>query len=158
METVTVKAGRTGQLLGAVFGLVMLVVGLALLPRLVGWVAVLLGVVGLVAGLGGLLPGAAFVRFSPDGLTVKYAFLRSRTVSWRVIAAAASEYVPLIRHQLPALVLTYADDYTGPRVGQRLDESRSYVANFTVVSGDELAAKANEYRERYGVPEPVAAD
>jgi hypothetical protein len=157
VETVTVKAGRTGQLLGAVLGLVMLFVGLALLPRLVGWVALLLGVVGLVAGLGGLLPGAAFVRFSPDGLTVKYAFLRGRTVPWRVISAAASEFVPLIRHQLPALVLTYAEDYTGPRVGQHLDESRSYVANFTVVSGDELAATANEFRERYGAAaEPVA--
>jgi hypothetical protein len=155
--TVTVKAGRTGQLLGVAFGIVMLLVGLALVPRLVGWVALLLGAIGLVAGVGGVLPGAAFVRFSPDGLTVKYAFLRPRTVSWRVIAAAASEFVPLIRHQLPALVLTYADDYTGPRLGQHLDESRSYIANFTVVSGDELAAKANEYRERYGVT-AVAAD
>ena len=151
METVTVKAGRTGQLLGVAFGIVMLLVGIALVPRLVGWVALLLGVIGLVAGVGGVLPGAAFVRFSPDGLTVKYAFLRARTVPWQVIVAAASEFVPLIRHQLPALVLTYADGYTGPRLGERLDESRSYVANFTVVSGDELAAKANEYRERYGV-------
>jgi hypothetical protein len=151
VETVTVKAGRTGQLLGVAFGIVMLLVGIALVPRLVGWVALLLGVIGLVAGVGGVLPGAAFVRFSPDGLTVKYAFLRARTVRWQVIVAAASEFVPLIRHQLPALVLTYADDYTGPRLGEHLDDSRSYVANFTVVSGDELAAKANEYRERYGV-------
>ena len=43
-----------------------------------------------------------------------------------------------------------ADGYTGVRLGQHLDGERSYVANFTVESGDELAAKANEYRERYG--------
>lgn len=149
METVTVRAGRTGQLLGVAFGLAMLLVGIGLAPRLVGWVALLLGVVGLVAGIGGVLPGAAYVRFSPGGLTVKYAFLRARTVPWPEIAGAASELVPMIRHRLPALVLTYADGYTGPRLGQHLDEARSYVANFTVVSGDELAAKANEYRERY---------
>jgi hypothetical protein len=154
VETVTVRAARARQLAGAAFGLVMLVVGIALMPGLVGWVALLIGVVGLVAGLSGIVPGAAYVRFSPDGLTVKYAFLPARTVPWRDIAGAASELVPLIRHRLPSLVLTYEAGYTGVQLGQHLDGERSYVANFTVVSSDELAAKANEYRERYGAGEP----
>jgi len=51
-------------------------------------------------------------------------------------------------------VLTYEAGFGGPRLGQRLDADRSFVANFTVVSGDELAAKADEYRGRYGAPEP----
>ena len=150
METVTVRAARGRQLIGVGFGLAMLLIGIVLLPRLAGWVALLIGVVGLVAGVAGIVPGAAYVRFSPDGLTVKYAFLPGRTVPWREIAVATSELVPLIRHKVPSLVLTYVPGYTGVQLGQHLDGERSYVANFTVASGDELAAKANEYRERYG--------
>ena len=152
METVTVRAARGRQLVGVAFGAVMLLIGIGLLPRLAGWVAVLLGVVGLVAGLGGILPGAAYVRFSPEGLTVKYAFLPARTVPWREIAGATSELVPLIRHKVPSLVITYVTGYTGVQLGQHLAGERSYVANFTVVSSDELAAKANEFRGRYGTP------
>jgi hypothetical protein len=36
----------------------------------------------------------------------------------------------------------------GRRVGQRLDETRSYVGNFTTATGDELAAKAGAYLAR----------
>ena len=156
METVTVRAARGRQLVGVAFGAVMLLVGIGLAPSLAGWVALLLGIVGLVAGLAGIVPGAAYVRFSPDGLTVKYAFLPGHTVAWRDIAAATSERVPLIRHKVPSLVLAYVPGYTGVQLGQHLDGERSYVANFTVESSDELAVKANEYRERYGAPE--AAD
>ena len=150
METLTVRAARGRQLIGVAFGLGMLVIGIGLVPNLAGWVALALGVVGLVAGLGGIVPGAAYVRFSPEGLTVKYAFLPGRTVPWPGIAAVTSELVPMIRHRLPSLVVTYADGYAGPRVGQHLDASRSYVGNFTVESGDDLAAKADEYRARHG--------
>ena len=150
METVTVRAARARQLVGVAFGLAMLLIGIALEPRLAGWVALALGVVGLVAGLAGIVPGAAYVRFSPDGLTVKYAFLPARTVAWPDIAAVTSELVPMIRHRLPSLVVAYMDGYTGLRLGQRLDASRSYIGNFTVESGDELVAKANEFRARYG--------
>jgi hypothetical protein len=153
VETVTVRAARARQLLGVAFGGVMLLVGIGLVPSLAGWVALLLGVIGLVAGLAGIFPGAAYLRFSPDGLTVKYAFVPAHTVPWRAIAGAASELVPLVRHKVPALVLTYAAEYGGRRVGQRLDESHTYVANFTVETSDELAAKANEFRARYGAVE-----
>jgi len=150
VDSVTYRAARARQLVGVGFGLAMLLIGLALEPRLAGWVAVAIGVIGLVAGLGGIMPGAAYVRYSPDGLTVKYAFLPAHTVQWREIAAAESRLVPLIRHKVPALVLTYQPGYSGRRVGQQLDAERSYVANFTLVTGEELAAKANEYRARYG--------
>ena len=150
MDTVTYRAARARQLVGVGFGLVMLLIGLAIEPKLAGWVAIAIGVIGLVAGLGGIVPGAAYLRYSPDGLTVKYAFLPAHTVPWREIAGATSELVPLIRHKVPSLVLTYVPGYTGVQLGQHLDGERSYVANFTVASGDELAAKANEYRERYG--------
>ncbi len=36
----------------------------------------------------------------------------------------------------------------GRRVGQWLDETRSYVGNFTTATGDELAAKAGAYLAR----------
>jgi hypothetical protein len=157
VETVTVRAARGRQLLGVAFGGVMLLVGIGLVPSLAGWVALLLGIVGLVAGVAGILPGAAYLRFSPDGLTVKYAFVPERTAPWPAVAGASSELVPLIRHKLPALVLTYAAEYEGRRVGQHLDGSRTYIANFTVATGDELAAKANEYRVRYGVEPALAA-
>lgn len=153
METVTVRAARGRQLVGVAFGLAMLLIGIGIEPRLAGWIAIALGVVGLVAGLGGIVPGAAYIRFSPAGLTVKYAFVPSHTVPWRDIAAVTSELVPMIRHRLPSLVVTYVDGYTGTRLGQHLDASRSYIGNFTVESGDELVAKANEYRERYGTAE-----
>jgi len=150
VETVTVRAARARQLVGVAFGLAMLVIGIGLEPRLAGWIAIALGVVGLVAGVGGIVPGAAYLRFSPAGLTVKYAFLPARTVPWPDITAVTSELVPMIRHRLPSLVVTYADGYTGPILGQRLDGSRSYIGNFTGERGDKLAATANEYRERYG--------
>jgi len=150
VDTVTYRAARARQLVGVGFGLAMLLIGLALEPKLAGWVAILIGVVGLVAGLGGIMPGAAYVRFSPDGLTVKYAFLRAHTVAWREIASAESRLVPLIRHKVPSLVLTYEPGYTGRRVGQHLDREHTYVANFTLATGEELVAKTNEYRARYG--------
>lgn len=154
MDTVTFPAARGRQLVGVGFGLVMMLIGFAIEPKLAGWVAVAIGVVALVAGIGGILPRAAYVRYSPEGLTVKYAFLAAHTVPWRELAAADSELVPMIRHKAPSLVLTYEAGYGGQRLGQRLDADRSFVANFTLVSGDELAAKANEYRSRYGSPEP----
>jgi hypothetical protein len=128
----------------------MVLAGVALLPRIAGWAAIALGIVGLVAGLSVLVPGAAYVRLSPDGLTVKYSFFRAATVPWREIAAVTSELVPIVRHRVPSLVVAYVDGYNGVRLGQSLDGKRSYVGNFTVASGDELAARANEYRERYG--------
>jgi len=154
VDIVTFPAARGRQLVGVGFGLVMLLLGLAIEPKLAGWVAIAIGVVALVAGVGGILPGAAYVRYSPDGLTVKYAFLAAHTVPWRELAAAESELVPMIRHKAPSLVLTYEPGFTGQRLGQRLDADRSFVANFTVTSGGELAARANEYRGRYGAPEP----
>jgi hypothetical protein len=89
------------------------------------------------------------VRFSSEGLTVKYVVLPARTVAWRDVAAVTSEGVRQIRHTVPSLVVIYAPGYDGPRVGQRLDETRSYVGNFTTASGDELAAHAREFLARY---------
>jgi len=123
----------------------MLAIGVAILPRIAGWAAVAIGGVGLVAGLSALLPRAAYVRYSADGLTVKYAFQAARTVPWREIAAVTSELVPIVRHRLPSLVVRYVEGYSGPILGQQLDPARSYVGNFTVASGDELAAAAREY-------------
>ena len=158
MDTVTYRAARARQLVGVGFGLAMLLIGLALEPKLAGWVAIAIGVIGLVAGLGGILPGAAYVRYSPDGLTVKYAFLSAHTVAWREIAGAESRLVPLIRHKVPSLVLTYEPGFTGRRVGQGLDAERTYVANFTLEQTEDLAAKANEYRARYGAGEIETAE
>ena len=145
----TFPAARGRQLAAAGFGAVVLVIGIALLPRVAGWVAIVLGVVGLLAGLSVLVPGAAYLRLSPDGLTVKYSFLRAATVPWREIAGVTSQLVPIVRHRVPSLVVTYADGYLGVRLGQNLDVHRSYVGNFTGVPGDELARAAEEYRTRY---------
>jgi hypothetical protein len=148
MDVVTYDAKRRTQLVVVAFGLVMLVLGAAIAPRLGGWVAVAIGAVATIGGLSAFMPGAAYVRLSPDGLTVKYALLPARTVAWPDIAATTSELVPLIRHRLPSLVVTYAPGYTGRRLGQRLDETRSYVGNFTTATGEELAAKAGAYFTR----------
>ena len=158
MDTVTFPAARGRQLVGVGFGLVMLLIGFAIEPKVAGWVAVAIGVIALVAGLGGILPGAAYVRYSPDGLTVKYAFLAAHTVAWREIATVESRLVPLIRHKVPSLVLTYEPGFTGRRVGQGLDAERTYVANFTLEQTEDLAAKANEYRARYGAGEIETAE
>jgi len=144
----TYHAKRRTQFIVVAFGLALLVVGAGIAPRLGGWVAVGIGALALVGGLSAFVPGAAFVRFSPDGLTVKYAFLPARTVAWPEIAAATSELVPLIRHRLPSLVITYVPGYAGKLLGQRLDEHRSYVGNFTTASGDELAARAGVFLNR----------
>jgi hypothetical protein len=128
----------------------VLLIGIALLPRVSGWVAIALGVAALLAGLSVLVPGAAYLRLSPDGLTVKYSFLRAATVPWREIAGVTSELVPIVRHRVPSLVVTYVDGYLGVRLGQNLDEHRSYVGNFTSQAGDELARAAEEYRTQYG--------
>ena len=150
MDVVTFGAKRRTQLVVIAFGLAMLAIGAGIAPRIGGWIAIALGAVATLGGLSAFVPGAAYVRLSPDGLTVKYAFVRARTVAWPDIAAVTSELVPLIRHRLPSLVVTYAPGYTGARLGQRLDDTRSYVGNFTIASGDELAAKAGAYRARYG--------
>jgi hypothetical protein len=149
MDVLTFGAKRRTQLVVIAFGLAMLAVGAGIAPRIGGWVAIALGAVAVLGGLTAFVPGAAYVRLSPDGLTVKYAFLPARTVAWPDIAAVTSELVPLIRHRLPSLVVTYAPGYTGAWLGQRLDDTRSYVGNFTIASGDELAAKAGEYLARY---------
>ena len=149
MDVVTFGAKRRTQLIVVAFGLAMLAVGAGLAPRIGGWVALAIGAFAFLGGLSAFVPGAAYVRYSPDGLTVKYAFLRARTVAWPDIAAVTSERVPEIRHSIPSLVVTYAPGYAGPVVGQQLGETRSYVGNFTTASGDELAAKAGEYLARY---------
>jgi hypothetical protein len=128
----------------------MLLIGIALLPGIAGWAAIALGAVGLVAGASVLVPGAAYMRLSPDGLTVKYSLLRGGTVPWREIASVTSELVPIVRHRVPSLVVTYVDGYRGVRLGQNLDGTRSYVGNFTRVSGDDLARAAEHFRVRYG--------
>ena len=148
MDVVTYHAKRSTQLVVVAFGLAMLSLGAAVAPRFGGWVAVAIGAAAVIGGLSAFVPGAAYVRYSPDGLTVKYAFLPARTVAWPDIAAATSELVPLIRHRLPSLVVTYVPGYAGPLLGQSLDETRSYVGNFTTASGDELAAKAGSYLAR----------
>jgi hypothetical protein len=158
VDTVTYRAARARQLVGVGFGLVMLLIGIAIEPKLAGWVAIAIGVIGLVAGLGGIVPGAAYVRFSSDGLTVKYAFLPAHTVAWREIAEVESRLVPLIRHKVPSLVLAYEPGFTGRRVGQHLDGEHTYVANFTLEKTEDLAAKANEYRARYGSGEIETAE
>lgn len=150
MDAVTFRAKRRTQLVVVAFGIVLVVAGATILPRVGGWVALAIGAFAVVAGLAAFVPGAAYVRFAPDGLTVKYAFLRARTLAWPDIAAVTSELVPLIRHRLPSLVVTYAAGYDGVWVGQRLDDTRSYVGNFTTEPGDGLAAKAEEYLARYG--------
>jgi hypothetical protein len=146
----TFPAARGRQLAAAGFGVVVLVIGIALLPRVGGWVAIVLGIVALLAGLSVLLPDAAYVRLSPDGLTVKYSFLPHATVPWREIAEVESRLVPIVRHRVPSLVVTYVDGYLGERLGQNLDEHRSYVGNFTKLPGDDLARAAEEYRTQYG--------
>jgi hypothetical protein len=148
VDVVTYHAKRRTQLVVVAFGLAMLILGAAIAPRIGGWVAVAIGAAAAIGGLSAFVPGAAYVRFSSDGLTVKYAFLPARTVAWPDIAAATSELVPLIRHRLPSLVVTYVPGYAGPLLGQRLDETRSYVGNFTTASGDDLAAKAGSYLAR----------
>ena len=150
MDAVTFRAKRRTQLVVIAFGLVMLAGGAAALPRLGGWVALAIGGFAVAAGLSAFVPGAAYIRFAADGLTVKYAFMRVRTVSWPDIAAVTSELVPLIRHRLPSLVVEYTAGYGGARLGQRLDDNRSYIGNFTTEAGDALAAKAGDYLTRYG--------
>jgi hypothetical protein len=132
------------------FGLAMLLIGWALVPGAGGWAAVGIGGIATVGSLASLVPGAAYVRFSPLGLTVKYAFQSARTVPWPQVAGVTSELVPLIRHQAPSLVVTYAPGYSDSRVGQRLDDDRSYVGNFTTASGEQLEATARDYLARYG--------
>ncbi len=148
MDELTFGAKRRTQFVVIAFGLALLAVGAGTAPRLGGWAAIALGAVAALGGLTAFVPGAAYVRLSPDGLTVKYAFLSARTVAWPDIAAVKSELVPLIRHRLPSLVVTYAPGYAGAWLGQRLDDTRSYVGNFTTASGDELAAKAGSYLAR----------
>jgi hypothetical protein len=148
VDDVVFRTKRKPQLFVGAFGIAMLIVG-ALASGGARWFAFALGAIGVVSGLTALFPSLGYVRFSPEGLTVKYVVLPARTVAWRDVAGVTSEGVRQIRHTVPSLVVAYVPGYDGPRVGQRLDETRSYVGNFTTASGDELAAQAREFLARY---------
>jgi hypothetical protein len=150
VDVVTCPTGRRRQVVVGSFGLVMLLVAGLLLPGAGGWVALTIGAICAVSGITAIIPNQAYVRFSPDGLTVTYVLMPPRTVAWRDIAAVTSEGVRQIRHTVPSMVVTYAPGYEGKRLGQRLRNGRSAVGNFTAASGDELAADGREFLARYG--------
>ena len=135
VETVTVRAAAGASSSASSSARACCSSGSASFRSLAGWVALLLGVVGLVAGLAGIVPGAAYVRFSPDGLTVKYAFLpgthravaRHRRRDERARAADPPQ-AAVARAHLRARIHRV-------QLGQHLDGERSYVANFTVDVG-----------------------
>ena len=126
-------------------GIVAVVIGIGLLPRVGGWFALVVGGLMVVSGLSAVFPKLGYVRFAPEGLTVKYLLLPARSVAWGDVSAVTSERVGQIRHSIPSMVVAYRPGYDGPKVGQRLRDGRSYVGNFTTASGDELARNAREY-------------
>jgi hypothetical protein len=132
-------------------GIVAVLIAVGLLPRVAGWFALVVGAIMIVSGLSAIFPQLGYVRFAPEGLTVKYLLLPARTVAWSDISAVTSERVRQIRHSIPSMVVAYSAGYSGPKVGQRLRDGRSYVGNFTTASGDELAAHGREYLSRYGL-------
>lgn len=136
---------RKPQAFIGAFGIVALLVGIALLPRGAGWFSLVIGIVCTLSGLTALFPKLGYVRFAPEGLTVKYLLLPARTVAWSDINAVTSEDVHQIRHTVPSMVIAYGPTYDGPKLGQRMRDGRSYVGNFTTASGDELARNAREY-------------
>lgn len=146
----TFPVRRKPQALVGAFGAAALLLGVALLPRGAGWFALVIGVVCTLSGVTAIFPRLGYVRFAPEGLTVKYLVLPARTVPWSDISAVTSERIHQIRHTIPSMVVAYAAGYDGPKLGQRLRDGRSYVGNFTVASGEELAAHGREYLHRYG--------
>lgn len=150
MGTLTFDVRRKPQAFIGAFGIVALLLGIALLPRGAGWFCLVVGVVCTLSGATALFPKLGYVRFGPEGLTVKYLVLPARTVEWSDIAAVTSEGVHQIRHTVPSMVIAYRTGYDGPKLGQRMHDGRSYVGNFTTASGDELAAQGREYLARYG--------
>jgi hypothetical protein len=142
---VTFRVKRKPQAFVGACGIVALLIGIGLLPNVGGWFALVVGGVMTVSGLSAVFPNLGYVRFAPDGLTVKYLLLPARTVAWSDIAAVTSERIRQIRHSVPSMVIAYQPGYDGPKLGQRLRDGRSYVGNFTTASGDELAAQARTY-------------
>ena len=146
----TFPVKRKPQAFIGAFGIAALLLGAALVPRGAGWFCLVIGVVCTVSGLTALFPNLGYVRFGPEGLTVKYVVLPARTVPWSDIAAVTSERIHQIRHTIPSMVVAYSPGYDGPKLGQRLRDGRSYVGNFTTASGEELAAHGREFLQRYG--------
>ena len=157
MDAVTFRAKRRTQLVVIGFGLVMLAGAAAVLPRLGGWVALAIGGFAVAAGLSAFVPGAAYIRFAADGLTVKYAFMRVRRVAWPDIAAVTSELVPLIRHRLPSLAVeyTYPSHIIAPwENAAEVQASRPDVRDLTTLT---LAGKTYVQREG-AIPMLVESD
>ncbi len=144
----TYPVKRKPQIFIGVFGIAALLLGVLLLPRGAGWFALVIGVVCTLSGVTALFPNLGYVRFGPEGLTVKYLLLPARTVPWCDIAAVTSEDVHQIRHTVPSMVIAYQPGYDGRKLGQRMRDGRSYVGNFTTASGDDLAAQARTYLTR----------
>jgi hypothetical protein len=150
MNTLTFRVRRRPQAFIGAFGVAALLLGIALLPRGAGWFCLVIGAVCTLSGATALLPGLGYVRFAPEGLTVKYMVLPARTVPWTDIADVTSVGVHQIRHTVPSMVIAYRPGYDGPKLGQRIRDGRSYVGNFTTASGGELAVHGREYLARYG--------
>jgi len=150
LDVITCPTGRRRQVVVGSFGLVLLLVAGLQLPSAAGWVALTIGALCAVSGLTAVFPNQAYVRFSPDGLTVKYVLFPARTVPWNEIASVTSEGVRQIRHTVPSMVVSYVPGYDGKRFAQRLRDGRSAVGNFTAAGGDELAAHGRDFLSRYG--------
>jgi len=150
VDTQTFRVRRKPQLFVGGFGLLAVLLGALLVPRGAGWFALAIGAVCTLSGVSAIFPNLGYVRYSAEGLTVKYMVLPARTVPWSEIAGVTSEKVHQIRHSVPALVIEYAPGWDGRALGQRLRDGRSYVGNFTTASGDELASHAREYLAHYG--------
>ena len=150
MDVVTCRVKRRPQLFVGAFGLLMLLIAALLLPGAGGWGALAIGAICLLSCLSALRPSLGYVRFSPDGLTVKYVTTSARTVSWRDIASVTSEAIRQIRHTVPCMVVTYVPGYNGKKIPQVLHDGRTAVGNFTTATGEELAAHGRDFLARYG--------
>lgn len=147
-ETRVLRPGRLKYALLALFGLVILLVGLAfvLAEEWYGWPVLGLGVVVAFSCLLMLSPRFAALTLTPEGFTVRAGFTRR---SWRW--EAVSDFFPVYVDRSRAVGFNYADRTTLSEFKTKVGDVRGYdefLPETYRMDVDALATLMNEWRRR----------